>query len=211
MNTPVILLGAGGHAGVLIDILCLCSTEILGLTDADCTKVGNNVHGVRVLGDDDVVLSHSPDRVMLVNGLGSTVSTAARRALFERFKVRGYRFLNVVHPSAVVSARVMLGEGVHIMAGTVVQPGVTLGDNAIVNTSSSVDHDSRIGRHAHVATGVTICGRVVVGDGAHIGTGANVIQGVCIGRDSLVGAGALVLDDVPDGATVMGIPAKRVE
>lgn len=210
-SLPVIVLGAGGHAKVLIDVLRLRHVEIVGITDADAGKHGHAHAGVRVIGDDDAVLQHAPDRVRLVNGIGSTGQPLARRALFERFKQRGYEFLSVIHPAAVVAADVELGEGVNIMAGAVIQPGSRVGANAIVNTAACVDHDCVLGEHTHLAPGATLSGGVRVGNGTHIGTGACAIQEVIIGKNCVIAAGAVVVNDIADDTRVAGVPAKRLE
>lgn len=209
MNCPVIILGAGGHAKVLIDALRLQSIEILGIADADPNKTCQLLLGVPVLGDDDEVMKYPVDSIRLVNGVGSVRVNPRRRQLFEHFKSKGYRFASVVHPSAIIAIDVVLSEGAQIMAGVVVQAGCHVGINAVINTGSVVDHDCRVGDHAHIAPGVTLSGGVRVGGAAHIGAGATVIQGIQIGLNSLVAAGAVVIRDVRDGATVAGVPAKE--
>jgi len=71
-----------------------------------------------------------------------------------------------------------------------------------------VDHECEIGAFVHLAPGVALAGRVRVGEGAFLGIGARVIPGRGIGAWAVVGAGAVVLDDVPDGVTVAGVPAR---
>lgn len=210
IDKPVVVLGAGGHAKVLIAALRRLGAEIVGATDADPKRKGTMVADVPVLGDDSTLSAHAPDGVLLVNGLGTTKSTDARRGLYERFAERGYRFAAVLDPLAVIAGEVEIGAGAQVLAGAVIQPGVRLGDNAIVNTRAVVDHDCRIGAHVHVAPGATLSGGVRVGVGAHIGTGASVIHETRIGAGAVVGAGAAVVADVPDGATVVGVPARVV-
>jgi len=94
------------------------------------------------------------------------------------------------------------------MAGAVVQAGCRIGENVIVNTRASIDHDCDIEAHAHVAPGAVLSGCVHVGERAHIGAGATVIQGLTIGAGAIVGAGAVVVDGIPDGVTVVGVPAR---
>lgn len=209
MNYPVIVLGAGGHAIVLINALQLLSVELLGVTDADIGKRGQLLLGVPVTGDDETVMKYPVEAIHLVNGVGSVRVNSRRRQLFERFKNRGYQFVSVVHPSAIIAPDVVCAEGVQIMAGAVIQPGCRIGINAVINTGCVVDHDCHIGDHTHISPGATLSGGVRVGENAHVGTGATVIQGIQIGRDSLVAAGAVVIRDVPDGATVAGVPAKE--
>lgn len=208
ITKPVIVLGAGGHAKVLIAILKRLDAAIIGATDADPKLAGATIMGVPVLGDDSAITAHVPTSVLLVNGLGTVKSTAVRRGVFERFIARGYRFATVVDPLALIVGPVEVGEGAQILAGAVVQPDAVVGANAIINTRASIDHDCRIGAHVHVAPGATLSGGVHVGEGAHIGTGAAVIQNMRIGTASIVGAGAAVVTDIPDGATAMGVPAR---
>jgi sugar O-acyltransferase (sialic acid O-acetyltransferase NeuD family) len=207
---PVIVVGAGGHAKVLIDILHMNHIPMIGLTDKNMKSQGKTILGVPIIGDDDLILSYSPQKIMLVNGLGSTGSTLHRQQIFTTFKDRGYGFCNVIHKSAILAKDISYGEGIQVMAGSVIQPGCVLGNNVILNTKASVDHDCVVGDHVHIAPGTTICGGVIVGEGAHVGTGSVVVQGVKIGKASIVGAGAVVTKDIPDYTLVMGVPAKAV-
>ncbi len=204
---PVILLGAGGHAKVLLDILLEQNIEVVGIVEKDGADLSLDLYGVPVIGSDSDVQQYPPDKVELVNGIGSIGATALRQKVYEKFKRQGYCFSQVIHPSAVVSRRAELGEGVQILAGAVVNIGVRIRDNSIINTNASVDHDCLIGAHVHIAPGVTLSGGVTVGDGSHIGTGASVVQGMEIGMNVIVGAGAAVIDNIEVGKTVYGIPA----
>lgn len=211
MSVPVIILGAGGHAKVLIEALLASSAVITGVVDPNLKLAESSILGVQVLGGDEVVNEFPPSEIQLVNGLGSVGFPVKRQQIFERFTSMGYNFATVIHPSVVIASDVVMGEGVQIMAGAVIQPGCIVGDNAIINTRASVDHDCNIGNHVHIAPGVTLSGGVTVGEASHIGTGATVIQGINIGGGCVIGAGALVLKDVPSFITVVGVPAKMVK
>lgn len=211
MTTPVLVLGAGGHAKVLVEALLAGAAVVAGIVDADPKLNGMQLLGVPVLGGDELIETFPPSEILLVNGIGSVGLPVRRRELFELFKNRGYRFATVVHPSAIIASDVELEEGAQIMAGAVIQPGSRIGSNAVINTRVSVDHDCSIGAHTHIAPGVTLSGAVTVGASSHVGTGATVIQGVTIGSHSVIGAGTLVLKDVPSSVTVVGVPARVVK
>jgi sugar O-acyltransferase (sialic acid O-acetyltransferase NeuD family) len=210
MSLPVIILGGGGHAKVLIEALRASNVTITGITDADPLKLRAAVMGIPVLGNDGIVDRQPPESIQLVNGIGSVNIPRTRTELFERFKARGFAFATIVHPSAVIASDAVLGEGAQMMAGAVIQPGCRIGMNSIVNTNATIDHDCEIGDHAHLSPGVTLSGGVRIGTGTHVGTGATVIQGIVIGKNCLVAAGAVVVANVPDGASVAGVPAKEV-
>lgn len=209
MSLPLIILGAGGHAKVLIDALLASSAVITGIVDPDLSLLGTTILGVPVLGGDEVVNEFPPTLIQLVNGLGSVGLPIKRQQLYEKFKGLGYSFASVVHPSAVIASDVILGEGAQVMAGAVIQPGCRIGIDSIINTRASVDHDCCLGNHLHIAPGVTLSGMVTVGKFTHIGTGATVIQGITIGCGCMIAAGAVVTKDIVDGVRVQGIPARE--
>lgn len=201
-DRPVLVVGGGGHARVLIDALRRAGRQIIGVLDPDPAVARGLPEGVAQLGGDEKLAAFDQTEVALVNGLGSIRLPTARASLFDRLQAAGWRFASVLHDSAVLALDTRLGEGAQVMAGAVLQTGVTLDDDVIVNTRASLDHDCRIGRHCHVAPGATLSGGVAVGAGTHIGTGASIIQGVRIGAGCLIGAGSVVTRDLPDGAVL---------
>lgn len=210
MRLPVIVIGSGGHAKVLIEALLLNNVKVLGIADADLTQKGKSILGISVIGDDNAVFKHVPGEIQLVNGIGSVGLPIKRQRVFDKFKDKGFNFTSVIHPSAVIASDAEIYEGAQIMAGVVIQPGSRIGKDAIVNTKASIDHDCSIGDHVHISPGVTLSGGVTVGDIVHIGTGVTVIQGIKIGNNSLIGAGSVVINNVPDNDEVAGVPARSI-
>lgn len=208
-DLPLVMLGAGGHAKVLLSLAEAAGWTVLGVCDPQlsCNAV-RYWRDVRVLGGDDALDSFDPSSVGLINGVGQLVGSAARRKVFESFRAKGFSFPVLVHPAAWVDASVQLGEGVQVMAAAVIQADTRAGCNAIINTSASVDHDCHIGAHAHVAPGAILCGNVTVNDHAFIGSGATVIQGLTVGEEAVVGAGAVLVRDLPPGFTLIGADAR---
>jgi UDP-perosamine 4-acetyltransferase len=203
-----VIIGAGGHARVVIDCLRGSSAK-LALIAVDCNKSlhGSSLDGVSIVGGDEVLGGLAAGTSFTI-GLGATSPASARRALFERAVGAGLTPLTVIHPSAIIAFDVEVGRGCQIFAGAILNPGCTLGDNAIVNTGAIVEHDCRISDHAHIAPGACVGGGVTVGTAAHVGLGASVLQEVTIGGGATVGAGAVVIRDVVAGATVVGNPAR---
>ena len=210
MDKGVIVIGGGGHGKVVIDTLLALGKTVIGFTDADTSRLQNNILGIRGLGNDDALGDHPADGVVLANGVGATANTSARRKIHERLCGMGYQFGPLVHPMAYVANSSVLGDGAQVMAGAVIQPGCLIGDNIIINTRASIDHDCVVGNHVHIAPGATVAGGVEVGDDAMIGAGATVLPSMRIGQGAVVGAGAVVSYNVADNTTVVGIPTQAV-
>ncbi|MEO8584637.1 MAG: acetyltransferase [Acidobacteriota bacterium] len=195
----VAVLGAGGHAKVVVATLQAAGIEVIGVFDDDRSRHGSDVLGVRVRGGVEDSLR---EKCPLVIGVGSN---RARKALAER--IAG-EFISAIHPHAFVHPSCKIGAGSVVFAGAVIQPDTVLGEHTIVNTSASVDHDCRVGAFAHVAPGVHVCGGVEIGEGALLGVGSAVIPGRRIGAWAVLGAGSVVTKDVEPGQTVVGVPAR---
>jgi sugar O-acyltransferase (sialic acid O-acetyltransferase NeuD family) len=212
VNAPLLIVGAGGHAAVLADALLAFGANVLGFTDIDVRRHGATMCGVNVLGSDEVLDGHDPARIRLVNGIGGVgrAGDTARRDLQLRLTARGWQFAGVQHPAATVSAFATIAAGVQILAGAIVQAGASLAEGCIVNTGAIVEHDTRVGAWSHVAPRAVLCGNVCVGAGSHVGAGAVVRDGVQLGAATIVGAGAVVVASHPEGATLLGVPARNV-
>lgn len=201
---PVIVIGAGGHAKVVIDTLRQMNQSILGLVDP-CMKQGELVHGVEVLGGDEMIENYSSEEIYLVNGLGSLPAKSRRWSIAEYYRDKGYKFKTIIHPSAIVAADAVLSEGAQVMAGVVIQPGVSIGNDSIINTRVSIDHDCSIGEQCHLAPGVILCGDVRVGNKVYLGSGSTVVQGVTVGAKSIIGASSVVLRDVNECVKIIQV------
>ena len=199
-HKPIIIIGAGGHAKVLIEVLRLCELKILGLLDINKTK-GDLFCGVQVLGNDEDIVNFSPDEVVLVNAVGSFPGNDLRCKVAKIFRDKGYSFESIIHPASIVASGVSIEEGVQIMAACVLQPGVQIGMDSIINTGVIVDHDCLVGKNCHLSPGVTLSGGVQICDHVHIGTGTSIIQNKIIGANSVIAAASVVFHDVPENVT----------
>lgn len=206
----VLIVGAGGHAQVVADILWRmheADPDIapVGYLDDDPALSGLRLLDLPVLGPVAGLPSVAHDAVVV--GIGDN---RTRQVLFEVLQGQGERVFTARHPSAVVAPSATVGPGSMICAGVVVGTGATVGANVLLNTSCSVDHHNRIGDHVHVAPGVHLGGEVAVGEGAFLGIGSTVVPRRTIGAWAFVGAGSVVTKDIPAGATAMGVPARVI-
>lgn len=202
-----IILGAGGHGKVVLEILLsyLSSEEIAGYADDSLPK-GTSVAGYPVVETIDRVLSnYAPSEYIIALGIGDAIN---RRKSYERAKGRGFSVITPVHARSVISPSARMGEGTVVMAGAVVNADAEIGIGAIINTGATVDHDCFIENWVHISPGANLAGGVRINENSHIGIGACVVGGLTIGSNCRIGAGAAVTRNVADGLTVVGIPAR---
>ena len=193
----LIMLGAGGHALVLLSLAREAGHQLIGVCDPQLASRGIPTwQGLPVLGADDSLQNHSPDAVALINGLGQMPNSTTRHRIFIEMKALGFTFPPLVHPEAWVAREAVLQEGAQIMAGAIIQPNTVIGKNAIINTKASIDHDCNIGDHVHIAPGATICGGVAVGEHSFIGSGCTIIQGIRLANNCLLAAGTTLNRDL---------------
>lgn len=207
-----ILLGGGGHGRVLLATLHALGwgSRLLGVVDPGPASPALQAWHVPLLGGDASLSRFSLQELLLLNGLGSVASTSGRKEIYQKFRLQGYTFASLCHPTAWVADSAVLAEGVQIMAGAIVQAGCQLGENTLINTRAVVEHDCLIREHVHLASGALLCGDVWIGEGTHVGAGATVIQGIRIGKNVCIGAGSVVVQNVSDGAKIVGVPAREM-
>ena len=195
---PIIILGAGGHAKVIVEVLRQSNRRLLGLIAPDLEK-GSSQFGLKVLGNDSDLDTYSVNDVELANGVGAIPGSNRRRVLASKVRSNGFIFSSVIHPTAIIADDVELDEGVQIMAGAIIQSGAKISRDAILNTGVIIDHDCLIGRSCHIAPGVILSGSVCVGENTHIGTGTSVIQNINVGSNVIIAAGSVLYHDVQTG------------
>jgi sugar O-acyltransferase (sialic acid O-acetyltransferase NeuD family) len=206
-----IIIGAGGHARVVYDILSADqNVEVAAFVDNSPRGSDEKIMGIPVVGDHDVV----PEYVSEKDVTGFIVAVGdneIRRSHYETYVEMGLEPVSAIHPDATISETAVIGRGTVVASGAIVTTNAVVGENAILNTGSVVEHESEIGSHAHVGPGTTIAGRVTVGDGTFVGMGSSVKDYTEVGEDAVVGAGSVVLDDVPSDTLVVGTPAEEKE
>lgn len=200
----VVVIGAGGHAKVVIELLRQAGDNVAYCVSADATE--KSCLGVSVLIGDEWL-----SKLRAEGYHRAFVAIGGNRL---RLKMAGvlrelqYDLVNAISSFALISPSARIGVGVAVMAGTIINAEAEIGDLSIVNTGATIDHDCRIGKAVHVAPQSALAGTVTVGEGAFLGIGCRVIPGISIGEWSIVGAGAVVTKNIPENVTAVGVPAR---
>lgn len=208
----VIIIGSGGHAKVVIDIIQeMGEFNIIGITSESLLK-GDLFLGYEVLGNDDVLQNYTNDsQVLVAMGLGGYVNNTLRSKVYADVKKIGLSFINVIHPNSFISKTSELGEGVTVFPGVIINSHVQIGNNVIIATGATIDHETIIGNHVLISAGVTIGAYTVIKDQVLLALGSKVISGLKIDENALIAAGAVVVKNVNANSKMFGIPAKKIE
>lgn len=195
------IIGASGHSKVIVEMLRLLKREVLGLYDDNALIYNEVFYKLKVIGPISSITSGSGVIAIGENIIRKNISSRLPNVIWK----------SLIHPSAIISSDVQIGEGTVIMAGAIVQPGVKIGKHCIINTGACIDHDCQINDYVHIAPNTSIAGGVKVGEGTLIGIGSSIIPNIIIGKWSIIGAGSVIVDNQPDNCTVVGSPAKPIK
>ena len=196
----LLVVGAGGHAKVVIDAAEEAGFEIAGI-------VGTAADTPEILGHPVSLTSEDVPADGFIVAIGDN-ETRAR--YFAEYARAGLPPLSVSHPSAIVGKDVVIGDGTFVAAGVIINAGAQIGADTILNTGCTVDHDCVIGEHSHIGPQVALCGAVTLGEGVLFGVGSCASPRVSVGAWSVVGAGAAVVGELPARTVCVGVPARPV-
>ncbi|MEO6584344.1 MAG: NeuD/PglB/VioB family sugar acetyltransferase [Ferruginibacter sp.] len=207
----IIIIGAGGHAKICIDIIRQNGLYEIAGTTAN-SEAGESVMGVPVLGTDDEVLSKifKEGVVHAVIGVGALKNPAVRQRIFKNLKNIGFIIPTIIHPKAICEPSAIFGEGCQVMAGAIVGSDVVVSNNCVINAGTVISHDCYLEENVHITPGAILAGDVYVGENAIVGMGAAVYIGVTIGNNAVVMNNANVIKDIPENAIVSGNPASQL-
>lgn len=208
-----VIWGSAGTAKVIASTLELIGGSVIALFDNRDTQ--SVLPGIPIfIGESGLkkwVASQSIDDQ--IKGIVAIGGHRGRDRLLiqELFKKYGLKIAITLHPTASICPTATLGEGTQVFAQALIAAGVMIGAAGLINHRASVDHECILGNGVHVAPGAVLCGCVTVGDYVMIGAGSVVLPKLSIGSGAIVGAGAVVTCDVPQGAVVVGNPARPIK
>jgi len=200
-----LIIGACGHGKVVADTALLLGWENVAFLDDRAAALGSML-GLPIVGTLDDLAAQGR---VFSNAVTAVGDAKLRLELTDRCRQAGLDMVSIVHPMAFVSKFASIGPGCVVFAQSAINADAKLGAACIVNTGATVDHDCLIGHAVHICPGAHLAGGVRVGERSWIGIAATVRQGISIGRDATVAAGAVVVEDVADGSTVLGVPARH--
>lgn len=194
----LVIIGASGHGKVAADI-----AEKMGYREIVFLDDNPNITqcaGFPVVGPVSLARELDGDKFVAIGNNG------VRQHIGSQLKT-----VSLIHPNAIISRRVTIGEGCVIMAGAVINSDAVIHNGCIINTCASVDHDCTVGAFSHISVGAHIAGTVEIGEKVWIGAGATVLNNLSICEGTIIGAGAVVTKNINESGTYVGIPCKRIK
>jgi sugar O-acyltransferase (sialic acid O-acetyltransferase NeuD family) len=209
----IVILGAGGFAREVLDVFEACNAagqdfEVQGyIVEPPYGSPGTMVNDKPILGGFDWLEQHA-DQIQAICAVGDP---ALRFRFIRQAKQSGVRFCSVIHPTAVLTRWVTIGEDVVITAGCILTNQIRIGNHVHVNLDCTIGHDAVLDDFVTLAPGVHVSGKVVMTTGCYVGTGANINGKIHIGEWSIIGAGSTIVKDVPPNTTVVGVPGQVIK
>ncbi len=204
-----IIIGAGGHGRIILEILRLNDIEVAGFIDDSKELYDTAIDGVKVLGNFEKVDGLIKKGVE--KGIVAVADGRVRRMLVERSAEKGLTLIGAKHPQCYVSDNARISETAQLCVNCVVNPHAVIGDYTIINSNAVVEHNSNIGKYCHISPSATVLGFATVGDFSQVGAGATVLENRIVGENVFVGAGAVITKDTENNKVYVGIPAKPAE
>lgn len=205
MCKQVVIIGAGGHAKVIAEMIILNKDKIIGFLDDNQELQGKNIYSNnRVIGTIKDIGKYKDYEFII--GIGN--NEIRKKIALDNNNLNWYK---IAHPSSIFSSDIEIGEGTVIMPGAIINPGTVIGKHCIINTGAIIEHDNQLEDYVHISPNATLCGTVKVGESTHIGASATIKNNINITSNCVIGAGAVVVKNIEEEGTYVGVPAKLMK
>jgi sugar O-acyltransferase (sialic acid O-acetyltransferase NeuD family) len=194
----IIIIGSGGHAGVVIDAIRSTTCYPIRQWWDETLTEPKNVHGYAAL---PTLEKKFPNDSFFI-AIGDNY---VREKIS---KLEGYEWQNVFHVGA--SYKDLFTIGTYLGRDAIIGPYCKVGKFCIVNTGAILEHDSELGDFSHLCPGVVTGGRVKIGHHTTVGLGSVIRDGVTIGNNCTIGMGSIVTKNIPDNSVSYGNPCRII-
>ena len=202
----IALIGYSGHSFVVAETLIELGFKLDFYTDQK--ELTYNPYGLKYMGcevDDDFLGWEL--NVSYALGIGNNrLREKTAQIVIDKNKA----LQKVISNNSLISKTALIGNGVFVSRGVIVNALAQIEDYAILNTGCIIEHECVINCAAHIGPGAVLAGNVSVGRRTFVGANAVIKQGIKIGDDVVIGAGSVIINDVPNDSKIVGNPAKMI-
>lgn len=120
-----------------------------------------------------------------------------RRKVYTELKVKGFKFVNLISPNAIVSGS-LEGDNCWISDGVIINFGTIIDDNVFIKTGAVISYNGHICSHCFIGAKSFVAGGCTIGEQTFIGVNATIFDQVMIGKKCLIGACTVVNRNIPN-------------
>lgn len=205
----LVIIGAGGFAREIYDLANVCFANEPGFKVKGFLSDGPS--NIEEMGYPPVLSKVAEYEIQEGDVFFCAIGKLAdRKKTVEIIQAKGGEFVNLIHPTAIISPSVKIGIGVGIKSFCVLASDVTIENFTFLQSSVIMGHDVHIGSFCQINSFAFFAGFVRVHDLVSVNAGAKLIQNVVVEEEAVVGMGSVVLNKVKKGTTVFGVPARRL-
>ena len=197
----VIIIGGGGHAVSILELLNQNNISITGFIDPNENAVISEF-GVKCLGNEDNLKELLKFNQHCIIGIGQIKTADKRIHIVEKLSSLSASFPIIKSKKSTVSENSRVGSGTVVFNNAVVNFGALLGSFNIINTSAIIEHGATTEDFVHIAPGAIVLGDCFISEGTFIGAGTVIREGVKIGKNCIIGAGLVIKHNVCDGTII---------
>ena len=172
----------------------------------DGVTTDEEVNGIKVLEYEEAKMKYGSTLDVSV-GIGEPM---VRKNKFEQLKKDGINTPTLIHPDVHIPESTTIGKGVTIQYGCSISCNVIIEDYVYIHPLCCIGHDAILFEGCTVSGLGGIAGTVKIGRFTYVGMSAAIKENVSIGDNSIIGMGSVVYNDIPDGMTVLGNPARPI-
>ena len=207
----IVIVGTGGvgrEVSLIIQQINMLEPtwNLLGYIDDNPVNWGNVVNGYAVLGGTDSLIMMDEDTYVVI----AISNYEAKKSIVKKLNNK-FKFATIVHPNVWIHDYMKIGDGCIVYEGVILTANISIGNHVIISPKCGIGHDTVIKDYVSLLWNVNISGNDKIGEGVMFGTGSTIIQGKTVGMGAIIGAGAVVIEDIPEGATAVGVPAKVIK
>ena len=202
----IVVIGYSGHAYAVADTLIEQGVNLDCYTDQK--ELTDNPYGLKYLGfEADHDFQGWQLDVAFVLGIGNNrLREKTAKIVIDHDKP----LQKVISKDSSISKTALIGNGVFVSRGVLVNALAQIKDYVILNTGCIIEHECIINCAAHIGPGAVLAGNVSVGRRSFVGANAVIKQGIKIGDDVVIGSGSVVINDVSNSTKIVGNPGRMI-
>lgn len=190
-----VLIGTGDFANIISNTIEDAGDEVIGYVVDKKYLIENEYMGKPVTAFETITEDYSTDEYIPVVAFMGSKMNSQRYEKFCMLKDMGYKMDNVIHPTASISKRSVIGEGNVFLQFTIVAPGAVIGDCNFFSPKSYICHDVVVGSANHFSPGVSTTGFSQIGNNCILGVNCAINNKVKVADYTFIGGGMFITGD----------------